>query len=75
LPPLATGVIGQIWNPVATNMHTQVQHMATAPAKAEDELASSLLVPGATGKRTRKPRAKAEPKTSARKGKGVKVTQ
>jgi hypothetical protein len=75
LPPVAFGVIGQIWNPAPTDMHTEVQRMATAPVKDEDELAASLLVPGATGKRTRKPRAKTEPKTSARKGKGVKVGQ
>jgi hypothetical protein len=75
LPPLQSGIIGQIWNPAPTNMHTEVQRMTTAPAKAEDELAASLLVPGAKGKRTRKPRAKTEPKTSARKRKEAKVEQ
>jgi hypothetical protein len=75
LPPLQSGVIGQIWNPPATDMHTEVQHMATASAKTEGDLTPSLLVPGATGKRTRKPRAKAESKTSTRKSKEVKVGQ
>jgi hypothetical protein len=75
LPPVAFGVTGQIWNPAPTDMHTEVQRMTTAPAKAEDELVSGLLVPGATGKRTRKPRAKTEPKPSARKQKEAKVEQ
>ncbi len=75
LPALQTGILAEVWNPEPTDMHTEVQRMATAPAKAEDELASSLLVPGATGKRTRKPKAKAEPKTSARKRKEAKVEQ
>ena len=60
LPPLTTGFIGQIWNPAPTDMHTEVQRMAAqSPAKAEDDLASTLEVPGATGKRTRN----AKPKT------------
>jgi hypothetical protein len=67
-------VVGQFINPKPTDMHRE-NARRVAPAKAEDELASSLLVPGATGKRTRKPRAKAEPKTSARKRKEVKVGQ
>jgi hypothetical protein len=55
LPPLVTGVIGQVWNPKATYMHTEVQHMTTAAsARTEVELASELDVPGAKGKRTSK---------------------
>jgi hypothetical protein len=75
LPPVAFGVIGQVWNPKPTDMHRENARMTTAPAKAEDELAASLLVPRATGKRTRKPRTKAKPKTSARKWKEAKVEQ
>jgi hypothetical protein len=52
-PTAYTPVFGPIVNPAPTDMHTEVQRMATAPAKAEDELVSALEVPGATGKRTR----------------------
>ena len=74
LPPLATGVIGQVWNPKATDMHIEVQRMV-APANAEDELASALEVPGAKGKGTRTSKAKGSTRNAgtAAKGKGVKV--
>lgn len=69
LPPLATGVIGQVWNPKATDIHTEVQRMTTAAsARTEVELASELDVPGAKGKRTSKSTRNAG--TTA-KGKGV----
>lgn len=73
LPPLTTGIIGQVWNPEHTDMHRENARMVL-PAQVEAELGASLDVPGAKG-RTRKPRAKAQPKTSARKRKGVKVEE
>lgn len=59
LPPLQSGIIGQIWNPATTNMHTEVQRMTTAAsARTEVELASELDVPGAKGKSTPTSKAK-----------------
>jgi hypothetical protein len=72
LPPLQSGIIGQIWNPATTDMHLENARMV-APAKAEDELAASLEVPGAQGKRTRTSKAKGGTRNT--KGKGVKATQ
>ena len=67
LSPAIADICGPVWNPAPKDMHTEVERMPrAAAAPAVDELVSALEVPGATGGRQRKPRAKAGSKAAAK---------
>ena len=66
LSPASAVICGPVWNPAPKDMHTEVERMTRVAAPAVDELVSALEVPGATGDRQRKPRAKAGSKTAAK---------
>ncbi len=59
-------IVGEVWNPKPTDMHTEVQRMAK-PANAKDEL-------GAKGKGTRTSKAKGSTHNAGAKAKGKGVT-
>ncbi|MGA7932377.1 MAG: hypothetical protein WCA35_02240, partial [Kovacikia sp.] len=76
LAPASTVVCGPVWNPAPKDIHTEVERLtraAAAPAIAVDELTTVLDVPGATGQRNSRGKAKPS-KGAAAKPMGTTIT-